>query len=84
MTVCSARARPAGIQAELVPGAFHDFDLLAEWLTAEVPIWEARTTHGYNAITIGAIEGGLVRRITGSIGTFLRDEVAGPLDDRIG
>jgi CubicO group peptidase (beta-lactamase class C family) len=68
-----------------VPGAFHDFDLLAERLTAEVPVWEPGTTHGYHAITIGVIEGELVRRITGrTIGTSLRDEVARPLDDRIG
>jgi CubicO group peptidase (beta-lactamase class C family) len=83
ITVAMALSHQAGVplyQADLPAGAFHDFDLLASRLAAEAPVWEPGTTHGYHAITIGVIEGELMRRITGrTIGTFLRDEVARPL-----
>lgn len=83
ITVAMALSHQAGVplyQADLPAGAPHDFDVLAERLAAEEPVWEPGTTHGYHAITIGVIEGELVRRITGrTIGAFLRDEVARPL-----
>ena len=83
ITVAMALSHQAGLpvwQAELPPRALHDFDLLAERLAAEAPVWESGTTHGYHPVTIGVIEGELMRRITGrSIGTFLREEVARPL-----
>jgi CubicO group peptidase (beta-lactamase class C family) len=52
-------------------------------LTAETrPYWEPGTRIGYHALTIGWITGELIRRITGKTpGTFLRDEVTGPLGD---
>lgn len=84
ITVAMALSHQAGVpvwqQEELPSGAFHDFDLVARSLAAEPPIWEPGTAHGYHAVSIGVIEGELVRRITGStIGSFLRDEVARPL-----
>jgi len=83
ITVAMALSHQAGVplyQADLPVGVFNGFDLLAERLAAEAPVWEPGTTHGYHAVTIGVIEGELVRRITGkTIGTFLRDEVAKPL-----
>lgn len=83
VTVAMALSHQAGLplyQADLPAGAFQDFDLLARRLAAEAPVWEPGTSHGYHAITIGVIEGELVRRITGrSIGAFLREEVARPL-----
>lgn len=83
VTVAMALSHQAGIplyQVDLPVGGFNGFDLLVERLAAEAPVWEPGTTHGYHAVTIGLIEGELVRRITGrTIGTFLRDEVAGPL-----
>jgi CubicO group peptidase (beta-lactamase class C family) len=83
VTVAMALSHQAGIplyQADLPAGVFNGFDLLAERLAAEAPVWEPGTTHGYHAVTIGVIEGELVRRITGrTIGTFLREEVARPL-----
>ena len=49
-------------------------------LAAQAPWWEPGTASGYHAITQGYLEGELVRRVTGrSIGTFFREEVAGPL-----
>jgi CubicO group peptidase (beta-lactamase class C family) len=83
ISVAIALSHQAGVplyQADLPAGAVHNFDVLAERLAAEAPVWEPGTTHGYHAITIGVIEGELVRRVTGrTIGTFLRDEVARPL-----
>ncbi len=49
-------------------------------LEAQAPIWEPGTAHGYHALTFGYLVGEVVRRITGrTIGTYFRDEVAGPL-----
>jgi CubicO group peptidase (beta-lactamase class C family) len=83
ITVAMALSHQAGVpvwQAELPQGAFHDFDLVARRLAAEAPVWEPGTMQGYHAVTIGVIEGELMRRIAGrSIGTFLREEVARPL-----
>lgn len=84
ITVAMALSHQAGVplfQEDLPVGGFNGFDLLVERLAAETPVWEPGTTHGYHAVTIGLIEGELVRRITGrTIGSFLREEVAGPLD----
>jgi len=83
ITVAMALSHQAGVpvwQVQLPHRALHDFDLLAERLAAEAPVWEPGTMQGYHPVTIGVIEGELVRRITGqTIGSFLRDEVAGPL-----
>lgn len=83
ITVGMVLSHQAGVpvwQDELPPRALHDFDLLAERLAAEPPVWEPGTTHGYHPVTIGVVEGELVRRVTGrTIGTFLREEVALPL-----
>ncbi|MBL0203988.1 MAG: serine hydrolase [Candidatus Microthrix sp.] len=47
---------------------------------AQTPWWEPGTHSGYHAIAQGNVEAGVVRRVTGrSIGTFFREEVAGPL-----
>jgi len=83
ISVAMALSHQAGVplwQEKLPPGAAHDADFLAARLALEVPIWEPGTAHGYHAVTIGVIEGELVRRITGqTIGSFLRKEVADPL-----
>ena len=83
ITVAMALSHQAGVpvwRAELPRFALHDFDLVTERLAAEAPVWEPGTMHGYHPVTIGVIEGELMRRITGrTIGTFLREEVARPL-----
>ncbi|MEX0784393.1 MAG: serine hydrolase domain-containing protein [Dehalococcoidia bacterium] len=59
---------------------WYDWDAVAEALAAETPWWEPGTANGYHAITFGQLGGELVRRVTGkSFGTFLREEIAGPL-----
>jgi len=63
-------------------GRLADFDHMVR-LTAETrPFWEPGTRTGYHAVTIGWIIGELIRRISGKTpGTFLREEVTGPLGD---
>ncbi|MDQ4420993.1 serine hydrolase [Sphingobium sp. DEHP117] len=84
ITVAMALSHQAGVPVwqlqDLPSGAFNDFDFVSRLLAAETPVWEPGTAHGYHAVSIGVIEGELVKRITGrSIGTFLREEVARPL-----
>jgi len=51
-----------------------------EILAAQPPWWEPGTASGYHAINQGHLIGELVRRITGrSLGTWFREEIAGPL-----
>src|SRR5580700_9440573 len=64
-----------------------DGDALFNWTTMttalaeQEPWWEPGTAHGYHAVTFGYLVGEVIRRITGkSPGTYLRDELAGPLD----
>ncbi len=57
-----------------------DWDNVVQALAAEPPKWEPGTSHGYHATTYGWLVGELVRRVSGkSVGTYLRDEIAGPL-----
>jgi CubicO group peptidase (beta-lactamase class C family) len=56
-------------------------DPVVEALAAQAPVWVPGTTHGYHALTYGWLAGELVRRVGGrSIGTYLADEIARPLD----
>ena len=49
-------------------------------LAEQTPWWDDRTVSGYHAITQGILLGELVQRVTGtSLGTWFREEVAGPL-----
>jgi CubicO group peptidase (beta-lactamase class C family) len=58
----------------------YDWELTTRLLAAQAPYWEPGTRVGYHAITFGHLVGELVRQISGkSLGTFLRDEITGPL-----
>ena len=60
---------------------WYDWDRVAELLAAQAPRWEPGTASGYHGITQGNLVGEVVRRISGkSLGTFLREELAEPLD----
>ncbi|WP_420453770.1 serine hydrolase domain-containing protein [Ilumatobacter sp.] len=53
---------------------------VVEALARQRPLWEPGTAHGYHALTYGWLVGELVRRVDGrSIGTYLAEEVSGPL-----
>ena len=83
ITVAMALSHQAGLpvwQAPLPDDALYNWELASRRLADEAPLWEPGTAHGYHGLTIGWIEGELVRRITGqTIGTFFRENVAEPL-----
>jgi len=65
----------------LPPDTIFDWQTMAQALAAQSPSWPPGTRHGYHAMTFGILVGEVIRRISGkSVGRFLRDEVAGPLD----
>ena len=58
-----------------------DWDTVTTRLAATAPRFPVDSTHGYHAITFGWLAGELVRRVSGkSIGQFVRDEIASPLN----
>lgn len=58
-----------------------DWDHMAEVLAAQPSDPPAGTRSGYHALTYGWLVGEVVRRVSGkSLGTFVQDEIAGPLD----
>jgi CubicO group peptidase (beta-lactamase class C family) len=60
-------------------GAVLQWEIMTEALAAQEPWWEPGAGHGYHVNTYGFLIGEVVRRITGkSLGTYLRDEIAGP------
>jgi len=83
ITVAQVLSHQAGLP--LVEGDFSldeclAWDPMVEALAAQAPIWDPGTQHGYHMRTFGWLVGELVRRVTGgSIGAYLRDEIAAPL-----
>jgi CubicO group peptidase (beta-lactamase class C family) len=62
------------------PGSWFDWDAHIHVLEQQEPAWEPGTKGAYNSINIGFLLGEIVRRVTGkTIGTFLREELTGPL-----
>jgi CubicO group peptidase (beta-lactamase class C family) len=76
----SHQAGLPGVRKTLPDGAYADWDLIVNALAKEEPFWEPGTRNGYHALTFGWLVGEVVRRVSGkSLGTFFKDEVAGPL-----
>ena len=76
----SHQAGVPGIQAELPPDAFYRWEVMTDALAREAPWWEPGKAHGYHPVSYGWLVGEVVRRVAGkSLGTFFRDEIAGPL-----
>jgi CubicO group peptidase (beta-lactamase class C family) len=74
------RAGLAAVRHLLPNEALFDWDAMVSALAAETPWWEPGSAHGYHAVTFGWLVGEVVRRVTGkSVGTYFRDEIAGPL-----
>jgi CubicO group peptidase (beta-lactamase class C family) len=64
----------------LPAGCFYDWGLMVDALAKEEPFWKPGTRNGYHALTFGFLVGEVVRRVSGrTLGTFFREEVAGPL-----
>lgn len=69
-----------GFSPSIDPVDLYDQDKLAANFEGQSPWWEPGTKSGYHLITQGFLEAEIVRRVTGrTLGTFFRDEVAGPL-----
>ena len=67
------------LRTPVKPGGVYDFDYMCELLAAEEPFWKPGIRNGYHMINFGWTVGELVRRVSGrSLGSFFRDEVAGP------
>jgi CubicO group peptidase (beta-lactamase class C family) len=83
VTVGMIMSHQAGLplwQTAVPKGGLFDWEFATSSLALEAPIWEPGTCHGYHAMTLGYLEGEIVRRVVGqSIGAFLRHEIAGPL-----
>lgn len=78
--VMSHQTGLAGFEPALTPTDLYDWDLCVENLAAMAPWWEPGTASGYHLVSHGYLIGEIVRRVDGrSIGTFFREEVAGPL-----
>ncbi len=76
----SHRAGLAWVDRSLTFDKMLAWDPVVEALAAQAPSWEPGTAHGYHATTYGWLVGEVVRRVTGqSIGSYLREEIAGPL-----
>jgi CubicO group peptidase (beta-lactamase class C family) len=84
VTVAQMLAHQAGLSGLREPTTIADVCNVPELvrrLERAAPLWPPGSTSGYHAITWGHLAGELVRRVSGkSIGTFLRDELAGPMN----
>ncbi len=79
--VLSHRAGLPAINQPLPSDALYDWERMTSALAAQAPWWPPGSKHGYHALTFGYLLGELVRRTTGkSLGTYLREEIAGPLE----
>ena len=68
------------IEKPMPPAALYDWDAMAGAYAEQKPWWEPGTEHGYHALSFGWLVGELIRRTSGrSVGTYFRDEIAGPL-----
>jgi CubicO group peptidase (beta-lactamase class C family) len=76
----SHRAGLPAIRRSLPPEALLDWSAMTAALAETTPWWPPGSRHGYHAITFGHLVGEVIRRVDGrSVGTFLREEVTGPL-----
>lgn len=70
-----------GFHEPLRQGGYLDWSYMTSRLANEKPFWEPGSRNGYHAINFGWTVGELVRRVSGlSLGTFLRREIAEPLE----
>ena len=79
--VLSHTAGLPGFSEKVPIEALYDWERIIHLLEAEKLWWKPGTKLGYHPLTYGYLLGELVRRVTGkTIGTFFRDEIAGPLE----
>jgi CubicO group peptidase (beta-lactamase class C family) len=79
MMMDHSSAVPA-LRAPVKESGPYEWDYMTARLADEVPFWPPGTRNGYHGFTFGWTVGEMVRRASGkSLGTFFREEVAGPL-----
>lgn len=82
VTVAQALSHLAGVPVadSAQEGDIYSFDVMAQAIAMQEPLWPPGTTQVYHSATLGHIAGMLVKRITGkSMGRFIREEISGPL-----
>jgi CubicO group peptidase (beta-lactamase class C family) len=68
------------LEGDLTPEQSRDWDTVVTQLASQTPRWEPGTKQGYHTGTFGHLVGEVIRRVSGkSVGTFVREEIAGPL-----
>lgn len=78
--LCHQAGLPA-IAEPLPDGAALDWNVMIHALGQQAPWWQPGTAFGYHVNTFGFLVGEIVRRATGmTLGTLIREEVAGPLN----
>jgi CubicO group peptidase (beta-lactamase class C family) len=61
-------------------GDIYDWETMVSGIARQRPVWPVGSKQIYHSSTLGFMAGELVRRISGkTIGTFLREEICGPL-----
>jgi CubicO group peptidase (beta-lactamase class C family) len=76
----SHQAGLPAIRKLLAQDDLYDWNTMTAALAEQEPWWEPGTRHGYHALTFGHLVGEVIRRTSGkSVGTFFRENVAGPL-----
>jgi CubicO group peptidase (beta-lactamase class C family) len=71
------------IQGTMALAEALDWDTITARMADTTPEWPIGSTHGYHAVTFGWLAGELIRRVDPahrSVGQFVQDEIAGPLD----
>jgi len=84
ITIAQLMSHQAGLNGFAEPTTLADFE---DWvgccakLARQAPAWPPGEASSYHAMTYGWLAGELVRRASGkSVGRFVRDEIARPLD----
>jgi len=76
----SHRAGLPSVRERLPANAMLSPSTMRAALADEAPWWAPGTAHGYHVNTYGFLVGAVIERVTGrSVGTYLREEVCGPL-----
>lgn len=82
-TVRMLLAHQSGIQhftAPVAQNGYADWDYMVNLIEQESPTFVPGRSYGYQALTHGWLLGEIVKRVTGkSLGTFIQDEITGPL-----
>ncbi len=70
----------SGFDEQITAADLSNWEKITSLLAAQAPWWTPGEESGYHAVTLGYLQGEILRRITGrTIGEFFRTEVAGPL-----